>query len=253
MDDELAELIRDAENESRELQTEVAAIFALILAELARDEPRRGRLMALTRRLRAAGLAAEALVEGLGADVALWVDDGLVRLYEGAVDSVPGNVGMGGGHRAILGARQATVRDAMGPLVGTVAAASIQWARNMAFTLGRSRALPDVSTMRRAMRAHPIGRVRYQDGSMHEVGEYIAMVVDTNGALAVNEATIAESRRQGITVLQISDGPNCGLGSHKGSPKADGLLVPVEVAQTYALAHPRCHRSFTPRPDVTTL
>jgi len=45
---------------------------------------------------------------------------------------------------------------------------------------------------------------------------------------------------------------NCGLDGHDSSPLANGLIMTVEDAANNPISHPRCQRSWSPRPDLTT-
>ena len=43
---------------------------------------------------------------------------------------------------------------------------------------------------------------------------------------------------------------NCGLTAHDDPELANGLVVPIETAEAYPVAHPRCARSILPRADL---
>lgn len=97
-----------------------------------------------------------------------------------------------------------------------------------------------------------IHAVRYRDGSRHTVREYASMVARTETALAYNAGTINASREAGVRYMVCSDGAACGLASHDDPQLASGLVAPIETAEAYPLAHPRCARAWSPMPQITT-
>ena len=72
----------------------------------------------------------------------------------------------------------------------------------------------------------------------------------TRSSLAYNQGTLNHGRKNGVQFFEITDGPQCGLASHRSAPLAHGLIVTAEIADTYVIAHPRCQRAFIPRPDI---
>lgn len=96
-----------------------------------------------------------------------------------------------------------------------------------------------------------IGAVQYADGSRHGFGEYADMLLRTKTGVAYNAGTTNQARQIGIVVVEILDGSLCGLTAHADNQLANGLLVPIEIAEAYPLAHPNCRRAFAPRPDLT--
>lgn len=96
-----------------------------------------------------------------------------------------------------------------------------------------------------------IGAVQYADGSRHGFGEYADMLLRTKTGVAYNAGTTNQARQIGIVVVEILDGSLCGLTAHADDQLANGLLVPIEIAEAYPLAHPNCRRAFAPRPDLT--
>jgi hypothetical protein len=94
--------------------------------------------------------------------------------------------------------------------------------------------------------------VRYRDGSRHSLGEYADVSARTSTALAYNAGTINASREAGVRYMVCSDGAACGLASHDDPQLASGLVAPIETAEAYPIAHPRCARSWSPMPQVTT-
>lgn len=113
-----------------------------------------------------------------------------------------------------------------------------------------------VQAARRAARElveqHGIHAVVYSDGSRHGLAEYTEMAVRTKSAVTYNEGSFNQMRQFGIVYAECFDGPSCGLDTHGGSPLANGLVLPVEEARQHPISHPRCQRSWSPRPDITT-
>ena len=72
---------------------------------------------------------------------------------------------------------------------------------------------------------------------------------------ASNLASVASFRASGVVVgVLVLDGDDCGLTSHEGSPKANGLRFPLEEASNVPpLAHPRCVRAISPIVDAGEL
>ena len=107
--------------------------------------------------------------------------------------------------------------------------------------------------LRRLLEQHQIYAVRYRNGAKHSIGDYTEMLLRTVSAKAHNAGTINFARRSGVKFMECFDGFDCGLSSHQDSQKANGLIVPVEVAAQFSIAHPRCQRAWGARPDLTTL
>jgi hypothetical protein len=107
----------------------------------------------------------------------------------------------------------------------------------------------------RQLRHEFVGRgitaVTYRDGSRHGFGEYAEMLLRTKTAVAYNVGTLNQSRGLGIQFVEILDGSLCGLTAHEDTQLANGMIVPVEIAAAFPIAHPNCRRSLNPRPDVT--
>lgn len=95
-----------------------------------------------------------------------------------------------------------------------------------------------------------IGRVTYRNGARHRIGEYMDMAIDTKVALANSAAAGNVYRAVGVEFVELTDGPDCGLFSHGGTPLANGQIVPLELFLAFPLAHPRCRRDAIPRRDL---
>lgn len=96
-----------------------------------------------------------------------------------------------------------------------------------------------------------IGSVTYADGSIRTIGDYADTVVRTVSAQSYNDGTLTQVADDGIEWVEIFDGPACGWTSHADPDKANGTIRTLAEANEYPLSHPRCARSFGPRPDIT--
>lgn len=96
----------------------------------------------------------------------------------------------------------------------------------------------------------PISAIRYKDGSLHSIGEYSEVVLRTKTAVAYNTGSLDVFDTAGVAYVEIFDGSDCHLLSHKDGPLANGLIVPATTAREHPIAHPNCRRSFGARPDI---
>ncbi|HEX2578684.1 MAG TPA: hypothetical protein VHK88_20235 [Aquihabitans sp.] len=94
--------------------------------------------------------------------------------------------------------------------------------------------------------------VTYSNGARHAMADYADTVARTTTATTRNAGAINQARADGITYVEVFDGSDCGWASHNTPPLANGLVVTLEEAESQPLSHPRCARSFGPRPDVRT-
>jgi hypothetical protein len=104
----------------------------------------------------------------------------------------------------------------------------------------------------RTLGENNIAAVRYSNGARHTLRDYSDTVVRTTTAQAYVQGSINASREAGVRYMVCSDGAACGLASHDDPTLASGLVAPIETAEAYPLAHPRCARSWSPMPQVTT-
>ncbi|MCW2545355.1 MAG: sle1 [Frankiales bacterium] len=95
-----------------------------------------------------------------------------------------------------------------------------------------------------------IAAIVYRDGSRHGLREYSGMLLRTKTAEVYQLAGFEQAERLGVGWMEILDNPSCGLTSHDDPRKANGLIVPLEVARQYPLSHPNCVRATTPRVDI---
>lgn len=68
-------------------------------------------------------------------------------------------------------------------------------------------------------------------------------------------ASLSSFRASGVVSgILVLDGDGCGLHSHDGEPKANGMRIPLErMGDVPTLAHPNCVRSFSPLVDAAEL
>lgn len=99
---------------------------------------------------------------------------------------------------------------------------------------------------------HGITSVVYRDGSRHGLADYADMLARTRTGEAYQVGVFAQTKAQGIEWMEIFDGFDCGLITHNDSQKANGMILPLSEAVKYPLAHPRCGRTTSPRPDIAS-
>lgn len=95
-----------------------------------------------------------------------------------------------------------------------------------------------------------IGAIRYANGAKHTLGDYADMTARTQAALAYNAGSLNAGREAGVRWVEVFDGAACGWSSHDDADLANGSIRHVEEAAAFSISHPRCARSFSPRPDL---
>jgi hypothetical protein len=93
--------------------------------------------------------------------------------------------------------------------------------------------------------------VRYANGARHGLADYSDTLARTVTANAYNAGELNQSKADGVKFMECFDGAACQLETHNSGGFANGLVLPIEEAYKYPLAHPRCARSWGPRPDIT--
>lgn len=88
-------------------------------------------------------------------------------------------------------------------------------------------------------------------GARQTIGNYSAMAFRSNLARIHNLGFLSGARQGNISVVEVSDGPDCGWSFHRDSDKANGKIVSIQEAEAHPLAHPHCQRRFTVRPGLT--
>ncbi|MDX3224549.1 hypothetical protein [Streptomyces sp. ME19-01-6] len=97
---------------------------------------------------------------------------------------------------------------------------------------------------------HKLAHVIYRNGTRVPVRAWAEAATLAKSAVAYNAGTLNRSRQTGVSMVGIFDGSDCGWTSHQDPEKAAGSLRSVEEAAEWPIGHPRCRRSFGPRPDV---
>lgn len=92
--------------------------------------------------------------------------------------------------------------------------------------------------------------VVYRNGARVPVRVWAEAATLTKSAVAYNAETLNRAREAGVRHVGVVDGADCGWTSHQDPDKATGTVRSVEEAAEWPISHPRCRRSFGPRPDV---
>ena len=106
--------------------------------------------------------------------------------------------------------------------------------------------------LERWMGENGLGTVTYRNGAKHLAADYADTLARTISANAYNEGAFTQLEQDGIEWAEVSDGPDCGWERHDDSDKANGTVRKVSDCREHSLSHPRCARSFSGRPDVTS-
>ncbi|TQF05542.1 hypothetical protein E6W39_29080 [Kitasatospora acidiphila] len=114
------------------------------------------------------------------------------------------------------------------------------------------------TTARQAARAladrltaeHRLDHVIYRNGARVPVRAWAEAATLAKSAVAYNSGTLNQARQAGVTMVEVFDGPDCGWTSHTDPDKATGTVRSVDEAAAWPISHPRCRRSFGPRPDL---
>jgi hypothetical protein len=93
--------------------------------------------------------------------------------------------------------------------------------------------------------------VRYANGARHGIADYADTLARTVTANSANEGGFTQMKADRIGFAEAADGPDCGLEQHGVPPFANGMILPLAEARANPLAHPRCARSWSPRPDIS--
>lgn len=93
--------------------------------------------------------------------------------------------------------------------------------------------------------------VVYRNGARHGLADYADTVIRTRTATTFTTGTLNQSAAAGVQFMECSDGAGCGLSSHDDPNIANGQVFPIDVANSFPLAHPRCARAWLARPDIT--
>lgn len=94
--------------------------------------------------------------------------------------------------------------------------------------------------------ANQVMTVTYSNGAVHSLDDWADTAVRTQTMVAYNGGALAQYDAWNVEYVEIMDGEDCGLYGHDDGPIANGMVVPLSVAEEYPLSHPRCGRSFAP-------
>lgn len=74
------------------------------------------------------------------------------------------------------------------------------------------------------------------------------MISRTESGMAYNKGSVLGYRQSGrVKKVRVFDGDGCSWpDGHGGGPDADGMIVDLDEAEQYPLAHPNCVRGFAP-------
>lgn len=240
----------------REAQASIDARIAALVAapdELARQ-------YRLDRRLRQLAAEVERLADGLDTQAHRWLTTRFPEVYAmGAEPAVTATGRPFGWAQAHVDAVNELAADAYDDLL-----AATRFMRRDVKTFIREAArgaarvsIIEGDTARQAGRAlarelseRGITAVRYSNGARHTIADYSDVVLRTKTAQAFNAGTLNQARASGVEFFECFDGPDCGLVSHDDGEKVNGRIYPADTAMAYSIAHPRCARSWGPRPDI---
>lgn len=222
----------------------------------------RGDSAALLRRLRRMEVLVQGDLDRLADELADWVEDELPLVFEAA--GALALVGLGSeawvwnsNRLAGLALRQNDLWDSAavalqyaGEDLGRFTSDVRRVARGLEGGAFRSRE----ESLRRVlagMRSRGMATVTYGNGARYPIEAHLSMLFNTHTKLAMAESGLREWNRLGVQFVELTDGPECGLFSHRGLPLADGEVIPIELYQAFPVAHPNCIRGAIPRPDLT--
>lgn len=89
-----------------------------------------------------------------------------------------------------------------------------------------------------------LNSVLHSNGNRHPLGDYLQMLIDTNGAIATFAGRI--NAYPSVSEWTVEDGPDCGWTSHDDPDPANGKTVSRDEAMAWPLSHPRCQRVVSP-------
>jgi hypothetical protein len=95
--------------------------------------------------------------------------------------------------------------------------------------------------------------VRYSNGAVHSLADWADTAVRTETATAFNRGAFGQARQHRVRFMECVDSPLCGLDGHDDPYKPYGDVLPIEQAERYPISHPRCVRSWSGSPTVTSL
>lgn len=106
--------------------------------------------------------------------------------------------------------------------------------------------------MSRLIAQKGISAIKYSNGAKHGLADYGEMLARTTTAKAYNIGILNGAAQNGCQFWEVFDGPGCGWSTHDSGEIALGKIVTRDEALAFPISHPRCRRSFGPRPDLTS-
>lgn len=236
-----------------ELSAQLRAVYAQAWADIERRElaiandllGRRAERLARIRELKD---TVSTLMAHVDDQARAWVSQGLPKVYAmGAVDAAAGAFAWSTPH---LDAVTELARDSYDDLLGATRyvrrttkdfiSAAVRESAAVAIIGGETATKAAKDAAARLVEEHGIHAVRYANGARHGLADYADLVLRTKTALAYNEGTFRQLEQAEIKYVEIFDGSGCGLTSHDDPQRASGLVLPLEEARAYPIAHPRC-------------
>ncbi|WP_051812145.1 hypothetical protein [Kitasatospora sp. MBT63] len=92
--------------------------------------------------------------------------------------------------------------------------------------------------------------VIYRNGARVPIRAWAEAATLAKSAVAYNAGTLNQARENGVTYVEVFDGPDCGWTSHTDPDKATRTLRTLDEAADWPISHPRCRRAFGPRPAI---
>lgn len=232
------------------------------LITLAHDPPQRTAV--LRRRLAALSRDIGAEMDGLDRQMRAWLQTQFPAVYElgatTAADEIGDRFAWTQHHREAV---QVLARRTFDDLLAATRfvradakrfareAARRETARSIIQGVPAARAGRDLAgTLRQVFGTDPLAAVRYSNGARHSLADYADTVLRSTTATAFNEGTLNASA--GVEWFEVSDGAACGWTSHDDIDLANGSIRTAAECAAQVIAHPRCARSFGPRPDLGT-
>ncbi|MDF9813002.1 hypothetical protein [Streptomyces sp. SPB162] len=102
----------------------------------------------------------------------------------------------------------------------------------------------------RLAREHQLLHVIYRNGARVPVRAWAEAATLAKSAVAYNAGTLNRAAEAGVRYVEVFDGFDCGWIAHTDPDKATGTIRTLEEAAEAPISHPRCRRSFGPRPDI---
>lgn len=101
-----------------------------------------------------------------------------------------------------------------------------------------------LTRVRRTSVKSDVGKLRYDPPT------YAKLRTRSASSVAYNLGVLEAARAEDLTYVLISDGTDCGFTSHDDPRLANGLVLRLDQAEQYPLAHPACQRTFSVTSDT---